>query len=240
MDRLRAVLTDFLKSLAWVEEVHGKMGVIKTVAVLLALGLVPVASWASATTDWGHWMRPYAPWLLALFVLYVTWNFAIACERNRGPLISVGKPTEDVHQGIFEVCVENRGGGTVNARVFAQNMRDIKGRRIPRIDSQMELHWRGYHQEDNITLYGRKQAMATIAMSMENNVLCFMIPGQRPDTGIIEVFPEALAHLRTEPFLVDVRFDFNDERNSTVKTTVRTYRIKPDAKAPLRFRVQQI
>src|SRR5262249_41165954 len=78
----------------------------------------------------------------------------------------IGAIEQDDSYSMFEAQIENRGGGSVIAHVYAARLEGRNGKRIRRIDRAIELHWRGDRSEEKAILYRGKHEIAGILQTV--------------------------------------------------------------------------
>jgi hypothetical protein len=243
MSRLAAVWQEFWKSFTWIGSVPDTADKMRKIGGLLAL-LIGPAALASTATDWGHIVKPFLPYFLGVSAICIIWKLAIAWEKSSGPIIWIGKPEPDEYQNFFDLRVQNRGHGEVIARVFAQDLCDRRGKRIPRIDDEIEIQWRGYHQGQNMKLRGDKPGIAAILQVDKTNpiapILNLVIPQPSPATGLLPLLPGALRQLEKDEVRITFRVDFYDDKDVFLKNNSKRFSIRPDNKSPMCYRIRRI
>ena len=236
MHRIVATFHDVCQSFMWTKGVASAMDVLKPVFGLVAL-LVGPAALAADLSGLFKAIGPFTFYLIVVSMVYLTWITATAWERNGGPIISFGKPEEDKNFRLLQICVRNNGSGEVAAKAFAQNMRDKNGNLIPRIDDEIELHWRGYNSDGKpMTLHSNKPGSLAIVQNKETtdgSVACFVIPDAFPNYRVIPVIPD-------QPFPDEVRFEvridfFMDGKR--VKSRSQRYSLAADSTSPVGYRL---
>jgi hypothetical protein len=242
MARISAAFRYFWKSIAWIGGASSTADKMKKVAeigmFLFAPGLA--AMLAHKVAEW----RVFVPWLLSVGAAYLLWKFAIAWDRTAGPIIWIGRPEPDVKNDIFDLHVENRGCGQVTARIYMQNLRDLDGARIPRIDDQVELYWRGYHSDTKMKLFGKKYGIAAMLKidrsDPESPVPHIMMPGKKPKTLVTPLISADMPTLdKQKGVTFSIRVDFHDASSGEfLKSEVRSYSMRPDTQSPMRYRIR--
>jgi hypothetical protein len=184
---------------------------------------------------------------------YLVWHFAVAYYVNRGPVIWIGE-IEPIYldPGFFQFVVANvHGMGVVVLRPYAEDPRDKKGRKLDRIDQEIELHCRGYYVGDKVKLIGdarAKVAFLHVRKDEELNMTClfFPVPAPRPPAdspggiGLLPLISDDMTPLEYQDKLfLPIRVDLFDEGGNTLLARRRLCMVViPDESSPLKYRVR--
>jgi hypothetical protein len=234
-------LQELRKSFGWVNDFPDKFEKLKKQAqfllwLLAAIGYsVKDLSWAT----WWPWLQPWSQIVLAGVVWFIAWKVAIAWFTTAGPIIWLAEISIDENYLMLDLRVKNQGLGEVIAHIYAVDVRDAKGRRIPVIDSQIEVHWRGLKGEEKMLLYGDKHGIAGVLQVQRNSVsapvLLLTTPAHSGDVpGIYRVVPltQQCPLGRQEELRLTLRIDFRDEYDDKcLKTKTVVVSVVPDAQS---------
>jgi hypothetical protein len=244
--RLKSFFEELWKSLWWVESLFDKAEIVgKAIGVLTLLlpflgitgGLI-----SALTSTWQPWLAIY---LVGIPLLYLTWLMAVAWERTKGPIIQIGEFSYDQSWKIFDLKIKNGGAEEVFAKVYAVEILDSKGQRIPRIDSQIPLHWRGERYE-KFKLFGDRHGICgalqlEISEESMSSKLHLAMPGG-DDFDAIQT-----THLlhpgdpipldKQDSFTLTIRVDFLDMDDRFVKSKLKSFRFIPDKSCAWFYRI---
>jgi hypothetical protein len=250
MEQFKAAFRDFWKSVAWIEKASdGTEKVRKAIGGMVVL-LAPLILGANKTgAEWATQLMPLVPWLLAIGGAYLIWQFAIAWDRNAGPIIQIGPPEVDDSYKCFDVPNRNSSAGTVYAQAYVQELCDCNDKRIPRIDSQIEVQFRGIAKGERAELHQGKPTWAVVLVAGDQGgIVCPFLwpPGDRMPTGKVAIPAKPLLPHPPPPFeeqkevRFNLRIDFSDESGKRLKTKCQRYSLTPDPKSRTPYKLKPI
>src|SRR5262245_13128795 len=177
------------------------------------------------------------------------WNVAISWHATSGSIIWGGPIEQDYNYRFFELRIENSGLGEVHARVFAKDIRDRHGKRIPRIDSGIELHWRGMCGDQRPILFGNRHGMAAFLQVdvgvPDKPTLLLVLPHTEPAKfALVSLLNEfatfPLAQQQTVYLTLLVEFYRMDGNSYVVeKNKSIVLKIIPDSTEPMCYRIRR-
>jgi hypothetical protein len=243
--RFAAFWEEFWKSISWTTEIPEKSEKLKKGVpfVLWLLAAVGYGTKDVIWASWWPWLEPWSPLLLVAVVWFVAWKAGIAWYKTQGPIIWMGEIETDESYRFFEFFLENRGKGEVFADVYATDLRDGSGRRVPIIDGEMKIHCRGYYTGDKVKLFGDKHVIVAPLQVHNGNEsgtahLRLVNPGDKPNFWVAPLISHVPTPLKDQHELsLSIRVDFFDEQNKFLTTRTRRLVIVPDEKQSLCYRV---
>jgi len=250
MQRLIATWKDFWASILWLDKVTENHDKIMKLffCVVFVLGALGVSlPKIPATAESTSWMIPYVPWVVGLFGAYIIWQFAIAWDRNRGPIIWIDRIGHDDFYKFFEVRIENRGSGEVIANTYMTDLRLRNGRRVPRIDSQIKLHCRGVSDEERVILGGSRPATIAILKVAPGTkgAAHLLIPSPAPERFLFKVepltSPEPTPLIQQPSLIMSIRTEFLHPRSMDLLIDkISRFVIIPDEKSEMCYRIRPV
>jgi hypothetical protein len=248
--RFSAAWEEFWKSIAWIDKVTDRPEKVKKLVGILVIVLGPLGfglQFIPAAKEWSALASPFVPYLLVVAAIYVTFQVATAWEKVKGPIVWMGKIEFEKYFRFFEFSVENRGHGEVVARVYAtKDLRDQDGDRIPQIDNQMELHWRGRYVGEDVKLAGSEIATAGILGLRLGDTpntahLVLLTPGKKNEYGMVSLVYTAPTPLNEQQRLyLTIRVAFFNEKGELVADKKKRLAIIPYAKSPSCYKVRPV
>lgn len=242
MERLAAFWREFWPSIGFAESLPGKMKKLGEWFLFL-LGPIGFAAWRGHLTAW---LVDYGLVLLIVSAVFIVWKAGVSWERSNGPIIWVGPIESDEHHNLFEFMVRNAGRGEVIAHVYVVNLRDRYGKRIPRIDEQVEVHWRGLASGEQMRLYRDKHGICGVLnVNTTDNpktpFLQFAMPASpKGAIGVAPLIPGDPRPLdKQEKVFMSLRVDFCDDNGKNITTRTIRYSIRPDPKSKLPYRFRR-
>lgn len=238
-NRLRAFLHRLLSDLKWTGELPEKLRRIMAELISLATLLGYATSW---TAHVPHWLR----YLIWPTVVYVTWKMAIAWHETRGPSIWISDPIPDGNARTYNIEVQNRGSGSYVAHVYAVKLDDEKDQRLPRINDQLELHWRGSQVGQPMKLYLDKHGLAEILRCDHFGAVPMpgltVMRGDPPDLQTVDLYTDEqpTPGFKQKELRLTIRVDFVDDKGECVAAENRRFAILPDFASPMLYRVNAI
>lgn len=222
-----------------------KKSAVSIIAALLALA----PAWSGQKFPESVWWIPWIPTAIVGFCIVVfgpLWSAFAESHELRGRLSSL--PAVQMYDvrlddlfhddtWLVEMRVQNTGGGTAVATVFAVALQDSHGNRIPRIDEPIPLHWRG--GRTGVELFETIDAWACVigidrkATKLEDKLFLW-----KPRDERLPLFHPRLAKYTTQTLILVVRVVFKDGANGQfLATKERRVSITPDEKSEIGFRI---
>jgi hypothetical protein len=250
MSRLGAFWRAYSQSFAWVggmTEAWKKVG-----PFILFLMALAVSGLGTATkgreVNWLEWLQPWSSYLFRALLIVAIWKAGRAWQATEGPLIWMGKVEFDSAWNFFEFRLENRGPGDVIPRVYALDLQDWNGKRIPRIDPPgIEIHLRGVQKGDKVHLFGGRPAIAAMLLSRKGDApesahLVLTVPAEDPGRfGMVGLVSDNPTPLEDQVRLqLSIRVEFFDDKDNFITARTRKLTLIPDKNEPALYKIRPV